>query len=87
MSETCKRDTSNSFPSQWLLCIYCTGYWMHLPRKYETDNTGWIEKVTLPYLTKIMAITAVAGAGNLSNSFLSDKLTPGLYFLFVTPIK
>lgn len=52
---------------------------MYLPRKYETDNTGWIETGTLPYLMKIMAIIAVAGVGNLLNSFLSDKLTPGLF--------
>jgi len=43
--------------------------------------------VTLPYSMKMMAVTAVAGVGNLPNSFLSDKLTPGLYFLFITPIK
>lgn len=46
-----------------------------------------VRKVTLPYLMKMMAITAVAAAGNLPNSFLSDKLTPGLYFPFKTPIK
>lgn len=43
--------------------------------------------MTLPYLMKMMAITAGAGGGNIPNSFLSDKLTPGLYFLFITPIK
>lgn len=64
-----------------------SGYWMHLPRKHETDDTGRLEKVTLPYLMKMMAITAGAGGGNIPNSFLSDKLTPGLYFLFITPIK
>lgn len=64
-----------------------SGYWMHLPRKHMTDNTRRLEKVALPYLTKIMAIAAVGGEGNLPNSFLSDKLTPGLYFLFITPIK
>lgn len=35
----------------------------------------------------MMAITAGAGGGNILNSFLSDKLTPGLYFLFITLIK
>lgn len=60
---------------------------MHLPRKYETDKTGRLEKVTLPSFSLNKVITAVAGAGNLPNSFLFDKLTPGLYFLFVTPIK
>jgi len=60
---------------------------MHLPRKHATDNARRLEKVTLPYSMKMMAVTAVAGVGNLPNSFLSDKLTPGLYFLFITPIK
>lgn len=63
-----------------------SGYWVPLPRKHEPDGTGSLEKVTLPYLMKMMAITAGA-RGDIPNSFLSDKLTPGLYFLFITPIK
>lgn len=63
------------------------GYWTPLPRKHEPDGTGRLEKVTLPYLMKIMAITAGAGGGDKPNSPLSDKLTPGLYFLFITPVK